>query len=85
MGAIGRSSSIDFSIGTSNFMLASFLVRGSWSRDNLKFSPTFPEIEAAFLISSSRDPNLVYHLLAVLGPTPGMPGILSDVSPTSAR
>ena len=36
-------------------------------------------------ITFSSEPNSPSHLAAVFGPTPARPGMLSDVSPTSAR
>ena len=49
-----------------------------------KASPTLPPIESRFARMPSKPPYWLIHLAAVFGPTPGTPGRLSAVSPTSA-
>ena len=58
---------------------------GNVSRDARRFSPTLPRTSPARSMTSSRLPKLASHLAAVFGPTLGTPGMLSTLSPMSAR
>ena len=53
--------------------------------EDLKFSPTLPLMFSAFSIIFDISPNSFNHFAAVLMPTFGTPGILSEVSPTRAN
>ena len=51
---------------------------------SLRLSPTFPPIESTESSIASSVWCSCSHFAAVLGPTPGIPGRLSELSPTSA-
>ena len=55
------------------------------SRDDRRFSPTFPPIDSAFFITPSMSVYSSSHFTAVLGPTLSTPGTLSDLSPIRAK
>ena len=59
-------------------------LRSTWSRWSRSDSPALPLIWSMPATMPSRSPNWVIHFAAVLGPTPGTPGRLSEVSPTIA-
>ena len=49
------------------------------------FSPILPLMPSAASITPCREPCSLISFAAVLGPTPGTPGMLSLLSPISAR
>lgn len=59
-------------------------LRRTWSRWVRRDSPALPLISCTCSTMPARSPYAVIHLAAVLGPTPGTPGRLSEVSPTRA-
>ena len=69
---------------TSCRMVASSRDRDNCSRLSRRLSPTFPLMASAFSTMPSAVPYSLSHLAAVLAPTFGTPGMLSDESPTSA-
>ena len=75
----------DTPISTSFLRETSSMFLSKSSNDDLKFSPTLPFILSAFSITFRISPNSFNHLAAVLIPTFGTPGMLSDVSPTKAN
>ena len=66
-------------------MVTSSCARSSISKEDLKFSPTFPPIDSAFFFIPSIFLYSLSHLTAVFGPTFSTPGTLSDLSPIKAR
>ena len=59
-------------------------LRRTSSTCSRRASPLFPPTSAALDRSESNPSNLLSHCAAVFGPTPGIPGRLSEVSPTNA-
>ena len=49
-----------------------------WAR---RFSPILPLTSSAWAMTSSRLPYWLMRALAFLGPMPGTPGMLSELSP----
>jgi hypothetical protein len=66
-------------------MVASLRERSSVGRLSRRLSPTLPEMSAACATMPSALPYSASHFAAVFGPTFGTPGMLSELSPTSAR
>jgi hypothetical protein len=58
---------------------------GSVGRPARRFSPALPGSAGADATSASSEPCSASHFAAVFGPTPLMPGMLSEVSPIRAR
>ena len=73
------------SIGTSVFIVASFLDNTASSAFALTFSPTEPEIFSLFFNIHSIESYSNNNFCAVLGPTPLIPGILSTLSPCNPK
>ena len=73
------------SSSTSHLMLVSSRDSGNRSSAARRFSPTLPLISAAAAMMPSRLPYSFNHLAAVFGPTLSTPGMLSTVSPMTAR
>ena len=59
-------------------------LRSTPSRCSRSDSPALPLIWSTCATTPARSPYWLIHLAAVLGPTPGTPGRLSEDSPTSA-
>src|SRR5674476_622511 len=59
-------------------------LRRTPSRCSRSDSPALPLISLTWATTPVRSPYCWIHLAAVLGPTPGTPGRLSEDSPTSA-
>ena len=66
-------------------MVASCCERRRVSSPARRFSPILPGILVALSMMLSMFWYSASHLAAVFGPTFGTPGMLSEVSPTSAR
>ena len=60
-------------------------LRSTWSRWSRSDWPALPGILSMLATMPSRSPYWVIHFAAVLGPTPGTPGRLSDDSPDHGR
>ncbi|MPM71892.1 hypothetical protein SDC9_118863 [bioreactor metagenome] len=73
--------SISISIGTSVFIVAKNFENKICSLFSSIFVLSVPFSLFVFLSKFSTDPNSSSSFSAVFGPTPGQPGILSDVSP----
>ena len=73
------------SIGTSVFILASFLDNIASSAFSLTLSPTDPVILSLFFSIPSTESYSDNNFCAVLGPTPRIPGILSTLSPCKPK
>ncbi len=66
-------------------MVASLRDSARVSSPARRFSPTTPVILSAFCSSVSMLLYVPSHFAAVFGPTFGMPGMLSELSPIKAR
>ena len=67
-------------------MVTSSLERRAWSANSIRFSRSFFCLKSGALAStSSREPCSRISLVAVLAPTPGTPGTLSEASPIRPR
>ena len=82
LGGLIKNSFSSIFIGKSYFNATSFFASSTVSNDASKFSFNFPFNSWVFLKIPSRFLYFVSSDTAVLGPTFGTPGILSDVSPT---
>ena len=82
---LSASSSIVNGSSTSQRMVASSLDKSRVPKPSRRRSPILPLTSAALAFNVSRSPYCCSHLTAVFGPTPGMPGMLSIESPTSAK
>ena len=71
--------------GMSVFIVVSTFERRASSAPFATFSASFPLRLFAFWRRFSTVPYVAISVWAVLGPMPGMPGMLSDASPARAR
>ena len=69
------------STGASVRMVATLRLSSASSMCARRFSPILPLTSSACAMTSSRLPYCAMSALAFLGPMPGTPGMLSDVSP----
>ena len=72
-------------ISTSSFIVANIFDSFNCSILDFIKPPTLPGISSFLLIILSTSPYLLINRDAVFFPTPGTPGILSDLSPCSAK